>query len=139
MNKMDRLKWEWEEYLFLISRSFMGWPAQRNRWLYPDIFLWDEDENGDNIIPGLIAFYMNPITPITMRDRHDFKFHLMRSVPGPWDLHWLMLDNICWANRTTYGWAEYVPEYDHSPNGGNGHDPSHLRNRDEGISESGGD
>jgi hypothetical protein len=102
MNKMARLEWETQEYLFLCLHSLLGWPRVRNRWLYPDIFGWDENEEGDNVLPALIIFYPNPEVPIELERREAFHWHLERSSPGPWREHWHPLAGFIWAERTPY-------------------------------------
>lgn len=101
MNKLARLQWDTEEWLFLVSHQYMGWPHVRNRWLYPDVFGWDEDDHGNNYLPGLIAFYWNIKIDMNSERKEAFLWQLSRSLPGPWELTWHS-PGLVWANRKPY-------------------------------------
>lgn len=102
MNRMQRLEWDTEEWLFLCFHSLLGWPKARNRWLYPTVFGWDANEEGDNVIPGLITFYPNPEVPMDVVRRNAFYWHLERTITGPWRLVWRHTEGFLWAERTPY-------------------------------------
>ena len=98
-----------QEYLHAISYRYLGQPPPGNRWLYPDIFLWDENENGDHVIPALVAFYFNVSVRIPWETRHKFSFHLRDQIPPAWDLHWHMGEGYVWAERRIEGIVSTIP------------------------------
>jgi hypothetical protein len=77
-----------EEWLFIISHQFFGWPGRFNRWWYPEVRRWDKDEDGYYSIPAFITFYVNPGKYLDVDDRHRFAMHLRKHLPGPWYFYW---------------------------------------------------
>jgi hypothetical protein len=92
-----------EEWLFDISHAYMGWPRARNRWLYPDVFSWDEAMDGRLSIPAYIAFYPNMdqlrLHALKSEDRVRFERILNGLLPGPYDTTWQDVYGVVWAIR----------------------------------------
>lgn len=106
------IKLRTEEWLFRLFYDDLGWPNQLNRWLYPEVFLWDADENGDNIIPALIAFSVNTAKEFDHGKRWDLEHKLEAYIPGySWQayMHFLIPDGLLWAERQTEGVKLTVP------------------------------
>ena len=90
---------EMEEYLHSISYRYLGTPPPGNRWFYPDIRLWDENEDGDNVIPAFVSFYLDQSTRIRWEVRSRFKFQLQEHIPPTWDLYWYIGEGFVHAER----------------------------------------
>lgn len=92
-----------EQWLFDISHAYMGWPATRNRWLYPDVYHWDEGINGRLTVPAYIAFYPNMdqlrFHMIKSEDRVRFERILNGLLPGPYDTDWYSVYGVVWSIR----------------------------------------
>jgi hypothetical protein len=98
--KMRVYEWQMREWLFFISFHYLGWPPKRNRWIYPDVYGWDADDQGNNVIPAIISFYRNQQIYIPVETQYRFKRHLGEMIPGPWRIDWNVHPGLAFAERT---------------------------------------
>ena len=126
---------EVQEFLYSISYRFLGLPPPGNRWLYPDVFEWDEDAYGNHTIPALIAFYFNLTMRYSYETRWHFKQQLSENLSGQYDIYWMMGEGYIWAERRTEGIPPTIPQWirDESRRGMRLEDEEFSRNGHKGL------
>lgn len=89
----------------------LGWPPGLNRWNYPEVFLWDADDDGNHNIPALIAFFPNTTSLFNRSSYQRFIQHFDQLLPGRWEFSWQIPDGYIWAERQTEGVQLTLPRH----------------------------
>lgn len=108
--KRDAYELRMQEHLYTITYRFLGQPAPGNRWLYPDIMLWDEDRNGNNLIPAFVIFYFNPTYRYPYEKRWALERQLADHIPDKWDCYWFFGEGYIFAERRDDELGSALPE-----------------------------
>ena len=98
------------EYLYRNTHRFIGMPAAQNTWLYPDIKLWGEDANGNNLLPDFVVFYFDQSYAYPYEKRWALERHLAELIPPRWDCYWFFTDGYIFAERRDFGEPSILPE-----------------------------
>jgi hypothetical protein len=109
--RFNRLMYEegMRRYLYINTHRFTGMPAVDNAWLYPDIKLWGEDEDGDNLIPDFAIIYFNQSYAYPHEKRWALERQLANLIPPRWHCYWFFGEGYIYAERD-YGLPSILPE-----------------------------
>lgn len=105
-----RFAWEMQEHLHVITYRFLNLPPPGNRWYYPNVMAWDENERGDNLIPAFIIFYYNPSYLYPYDDRRALQRQLQQQIPEHWDCYWMFGQGFLFAEHREDGIPSFLPE-----------------------------
>jgi hypothetical protein len=111
-----------QEFLYYIAAPFLGYPAQLNRWVYPDILDWDWNEESENWdIPARIAFYTDPQRYTPLQTWQQFSSQINRALANLGG-HYYRIDrppgeHFIWVVRRhiNYRWNYYVEHDNEAP------------------------
>jgi hypothetical protein len=108
----------WQRKLYMMSYSFLHWPAADIRWLYPEIHDWDWSEpDQDYTIPAYISFLLNVTQDMPYDSKRKFEAHI-RDVTGiRYEFKWEWNDGLVWAIRRhiNYRYNYYYPQNVETP------------------------
>jgi hypothetical protein len=96
-------------YLHTITHRFIGQPNNGNTWLWPDVFYWGQDPEGNFYIPDLVAFYFNPTFAYPYEKRWGLERQLGKCIPPRWDCYWFFDQGYIFGERKDIGEESIVP------------------------------